>query len=73
MRVQDLPNHLFISDSRDVAAIKECISTEADNYDCFFVTLANGDYDQVWGMHGTVPFLIREVFQLYPRTGGKSR
>lgn len=52
-----LPKDLqFISDSQDVAPIKERIGESAQGYDAFFVRAADGDYIEVWGIVGIVPY-----------------
>jgi hypothetical protein len=51
-----LPSELmFVSDSQDVAPIKEHIGESAAEYDAFFVLAENGDYSEVWGIVGIVP------------------
>jgi len=51
-----LPQELqFVSDSQDVAPIKEHIGESAADYDAFFVHVQNGDYAEVWGICGIVP------------------
>ena len=52
-----LPKDLqFISDSQDVAPIKEHIGESASGYDAFFVRVEDGDYAEVWGICGIVPY-----------------
>lgn len=52
-----LPNELqFVSDSQDIAPIKEHIGASATDYDAFFVNVENGDYTEVWGICGIVPY-----------------
>jgi hypothetical protein len=54
----------FVSDSQDVQAVREHIgksaagvsSNTADDYDAFFVGIADGDYTEVWGICGIVPY-----------------
>jgi len=63
--VNALPQELeFVSDSQDVEPIKEYIGEPANGYDAFFVHVANGDYAEVWGMCGTVPYLSKLVSRL---------
>lgn len=55
--VAALPKHLeFVSDSQDVTAIKQHIGQSADGYDAFFISVADGDYTEVWGIVGIVPY-----------------
>ena len=62
LRVDELGKALqFISDSQDVEAIKGDFPGLADDYDSFFVLTGDGDYIEVWGMHGIVPVNSRMV------------
>lgn len=55
--VAALPKHLeFVSDSQDVEAIKQHVGAPADGYDAFFISVADGDYTEVWGIVGIVPY-----------------
>jgi len=55
--VAALPKELqFISDSQDVVPIKEYIGESASGYDAFFVHVQDGDYTEVWGICGIVPY-----------------
>ena len=66
--VANLGQHLnFISDSQDVQAIREYLGEDAGNYDAFFVDVQNGDYVEVWGMVGIVPYLSKLVSRLIPK------
>jgi hypothetical protein len=63
--VAALPQHLmFVSNSQDVDAVKESIGPSAKDYDAFFVAVGDGDYDEVWGMCGIVPFKSKLVTRL---------
>lgn len=46
----------FTCDSEDVKAIKEHIGKSADKYDAFFVGVENGDYTEIWGIVGIIPY-----------------
>jgi len=66
--VANLGQHLnFISDSQDVQAIREYLGEDAGNYDAFFVDVQNGEYVEVWGMVGIVPYNSKLVSRLIPR------
>ena len=55
--VAALPTELqFVSDSQDTAPIKEYIGDSASGYDAFFVHVENGDYTEVWGICGIIPY-----------------
>ena len=63
--VMALPEQLqFVSDPQDTAAIKEHIGAAADGYDSFFVATADGDYTEVWGMCGIVPYKSKLVSRI---------
>jgi hypothetical protein len=52
-----LPKDLqFVSDSQDVAPIKEYIGESAQGYDAFFVAIQDGEYREVWGIVGIIPY-----------------
>ena len=55
---------LFVSDSQDVQPIKELLGDIAADYDSFFVEIKDGDYWQVWGMEGIVPWLHKSVTRI---------
>lgn len=60
--VKELGPHLaFISDSQDVKAIRESCGLLLP-FDSFFVATDNGEYTEVWGMFGIVPFDNRSVY-----------
>lgn len=46
----------FVVDSQDVAPIKTDLGAVADGYDAFFVGIENGDYTEVWGICGIIPY-----------------
>ena len=53
----------FVSDSQDTAPIKASVAG-ADAYDAFFVLVGDGDYTEVWGMAGIVPYKSKLASQL---------
>jgi hypothetical protein len=57
------PEYTFVSDSQDTAPIKADIAGAKD-YDAFFVLLGDGEYTEVWGMAGIVPFRSKLVTRL---------
>jgi uncharacterized protein DUF6839 len=60
-----LSNRLqFVSDSQDVEPIKAHIGESADGYDAFFVDIADGDYIEVWGICGIVPYTSKLTTRL---------
>lgn len=58
--VRNLGAHLqFVSDSQDVQAIHEHLGPESLDYDAFFVDIKDGEYSEVWGIVGIVPYLSK--------------
>lgn len=70
MKVADLNNRTdlqFISDSQDVNAIKDFVSWrygDLTDYDSFFVKVEDGDYVEIYGMKGIIPYLEKEVTEI---------
>jgi len=63
--VRDIPDeYIFVSDTQDVEAIKEYLGEVSDGYDSFFVLVGDGDYDDIYGMFGIVPWLSRRVYRI---------
>ncbi len=62
--LQSRKNLQFISDSQDITEIKKHVGKEAIPYDSFFVSTADGDYTEVWGMCGIVPYLSKLATRL---------
>lgn len=50
------PELQFVSDSQDVAPIREYLGADAGEYDAFFVHIQDGDYTEVWGICGIIPY-----------------
>lgn len=46
---------IFLSDSQDVDSIRAYAPDYAEDFDSFLVKLADGDYAEIWGIHGIVP------------------
>lgn len=66
--VANLGQHLqLVSDSQDVQAIREHLGEDAGSYDAFFVAIKDGDYKEVWGMVGIVPYNSKLVSRLIPK------
>lgn len=62
--VANLPDLQFLSDSQDVQAVKDYIGKSAFPYDAFFVSVSDGDYSEVWGIIGIVPYLSKLTTKL---------
>lgn len=54
----------FVSDSQDVKPIKESLGTGGGEFDSFFVKIGDGDYVEVWGIHGVIPYTNKTAYQL---------
>ena len=66
--VANLGSHLqLVSDSQDVQAIREYLGKDAGGYDAFFVAIEDGDYVEVWGMVGIIPYNSKLVSRLIPK------
>jgi len=55
---------VFVSDSQDVRPIKEYFGEIAEDFDAFFVKVGDGDYVEVWGIHGIIPDLNKTAYQI---------
>jgi len=53
----------FISDSQDVESVHDTVKNSQD-YNAFFVKIENGEYTEVWGMVGIIPYLSKMVSKL---------
>jgi hypothetical protein len=65
--VANLPADLqFISDSQDTAAIRFDFGPDWNGfeYDSYFVRIADGEYQEIWGMCGIVPLNSKLVRRL---------
>lgn len=60
----------FVSLSQDVEAIKDTLPMTEEQkdlvseLDSFFVEVKGGDYTEVWGMEGIVPYLSKKVYRI---------
>ena len=68
MKVRDLEQgedvFTFVSDSQDVAEIRDELGFASEEYDSFFVRSEDGEYIEVYGMRGTVPKLDKAVHKI---------
>lgn len=76
MRVGELDatgqEFVFIVDCQDVEAIKECLPQRFRAYDSYFAAIADGDYQTVYGMQGTVPLLTNHLTLCRGKDGDKA-
>ena len=68
MQVKDLEQgqdvFTFVSDSQDVAAVRDTLGAVAEGYDSFFGRLGEGDYEEVYGMEGVGPKLCKTIYKI---------
>ena len=57
----------FVSDSQDTDAIRSHFGKEWDGaeYDSYFVRTLDGDYAEVWGMVGIIPYRSKIVTRVH--------
>jgi hypothetical protein len=56
----------FVSDSQEVEAVREYFSNgDGDECDAFFVGTADGDYTEVWGIQGIIPYNHKRAVRLF--------
>ena len=69
MLVKDLEDRkdlIFVSDSQDVQAIREYLGHKYDDdYDSYFVKVGEGEYEEVYGMYGIIPYLKEQVYKIF--------
>lgn len=60
MKIQDLqnPKYLLIQDDGDILELN---SNYNQDYDGYLITIEDGDYGEVYGFRGCVPFLDKSV------------
>lgn len=56
---------VFVSDSQDVQPVRDSLPKGiGDDYGAFFVKVGDGEYLEVWGIHGTVPYTHKNAYRL---------
>ena len=66
LTVNDINNRedlRFINLSQDAEDIKSSYS-EAEEYDSFFVKIGDGDYLEIYGLFGIVPYLYKTLYKI---------
>jgi hypothetical protein len=58
-------NYVLITNSQDIKEIKELVAPFAEDYDGFFAIIEDGDYKEIWGFEGTVPFTWKTAYKVY--------
>lgn len=61
--LQDREDLIFVSDSQDVEPIKSSFP-DAEEYDSFFVKIGEGEYIEIFGMFGIVPYHINPIYKV---------
>lgn len=54
----------FVSDSQNVVEVEEYLGLKHGEYDSFFVQVLEGDYGDVFGMEGIVPYHGKRVWRV---------
>ena len=66
--LNDRTDLTLVTDRQDVSALREHLTrherTESQNFDGFFVSVVEGDYKEVYGFHGTIPYLYKVVYRI---------
>jgi len=63
------PELMLITDSQDVQAIKEYLGSGEwlDDYDSFMVEVLDGDYGDIFGFSGIIPYSSYPVYRIYQK------
>ena len=56
------PDLLFTENDGEV--IEDRVGNVAGQFDSFFVQTNKGEYSEVWGMYGTVPWKLKSVYRI---------
>jgi hypothetical protein len=63
--VSEIPeNATFLCYSLEADSIKEDIGKIANEFDAFFVIIGEGEYTDVWGIHGCIPYLDKVAYKI---------
>jgi hypothetical protein len=54
----------FVDLSQEIDWIKDFIGENAKNYDTFFVKIEDGDFTEVYGIDGTIPYLDTFLYRI---------
>ena len=67
MIIQDLQKRtdlVFVENNQDINFIKDYLGEKASEFDTFFVKIDEGDYIEVYGVFGNVPYLEKEIYRI---------
>jgi hypothetical protein len=66
MRIENLKDEKYqlVTNSQDVKEIQNYLQFDAFSYDSFFVFAKDGEYLEIYGFHGLVPYHDKIVTKL---------
>jgi hypothetical protein len=68
MLIKDIPKHFeLVTDSQDIDAIADNLGVDLDDYGCLFVEILEGEYGQVYGCSGIIPYLTDTAYLIKNR------
>jgi len=63
MLVKDIPNEFeLVTDSQEIGSIAANLGIDLDDYGCLFVEVLDGEYGQVYGCSGNIPYLMDTAY-----------
>jgi hypothetical protein len=63
MLVKDIPeNFELVTESQEIGSIADNLGIDLDDYGCLFVEVLEGEYGQVYGCSGSVPYLMDTAY-----------
>ena len=48
----------------DIDFIKDYIGEKSKEFDAFFVKIIDGDFTEIFGIYGAIPYLEKEIYQI---------
>lgn len=56
---------LLVTDSQDVDALRNTSGIDSEKeFDGYFAKIKDGDYEEIWGFEGIIPYTYKNVFRL---------
>ncbi|MFA5409976.1 MAG: hypothetical protein WC343_14480 [Bacilli bacterium] len=64
--IQDRQDLILVDLSQDVDAIKQHFGNRKSlkQFDGFFIKVDNGDYEEVYGFSGNIPYLTKDIYKI---------
>lgn len=59
--LEDYTHLQLVTTEPDISQIKEMVGGISTNYDAFFVDVNRGEYTEVWGFKGVVPYVQKQA------------